>query len=73
MYSLTSNNNPKIIILDAAAEREILNYISKFQLSVNVAHHIDSRLILHNVHIDNPIITSDVKLNSWVLNCLESY
>ena len=73
MSSPSSDHNPKTMTLDAATERENLNYISKFGLPANVAHHIDSRLILHDVHIDDPTIASDVELNSRVLNCLESY
>ena len=73
MSSSTSNHNPKTTTLDAVAERENLNYISKFGLPVNIAHHIDSRLIFYNIHIDNPIIASDLELNLWVFNCLESY
>ena len=68
-----SDRNPETTTLDAAAERENLNCISKFGLPTSVAQHIDSRLILHDVHIDDPTIASDVELNSWVLNCLESY
>ena len=74
MSTSTSDQNPETATLDTAAERENLNYISKFGLPANVAQqHIDSRLILHDVHIDDPTIASDVELNSWVLNCLESY
>ena len=73
MFSSISNHNPKTTTLDAAAERENLNYISKFRLTANVAYHIDSWLIFYDVYIENLIIASDVKLNSWVLNCLESY
>ena len=73
MSSPISNHNPETTTLDAPAERENLNYISKFGLPANITHHIDSRLILHDVHIDDPRIALDVKLNSWVLYCLESY
>ena len=73
MSSPISNHNLKTTILDAVAERENLNYISKFRLPANVALYIDSRLILYDVHINNLKIASDVDLNSWVLNCLESY
>ena len=71
--SLPSNCNLKTTTLDAAAERENLNYISKFGLPASVAQHIDSRLIFHDIHINNPIIALDVELNSWILNYLESY
>ena len=73
MSSPISNNNLKTTTLDAVAERENLNYISKFGLPANVAHHINSRLILHDIYINDPTIALDVELNSWVLNCLESY
>ena len=73
MSSPTSDYNPETTILDAVAERENLNYISKFGLPANVAHHIDSCLILHDVHIDDPIIVLSIELISWVLNYLESY
>ena len=73
MSSPTSDHNPDTTTLDIAIERENLSYISKFGLPANVAHHINSRLILYDVHINDPIITSDIKLNSWVFNCLENY
>ena len=68
-----SKCNPKITTLDAAAERENLNRISKFGLPASIAQHIDLCLIFHNVHIDNLSILSNIKLNSWVLNGLECY
>ncbi len=74
MSNSTSDQNVETSTLDAAAElRENMNYIEKFGLPPSVAQHIDSRLILHDVHIDEPTTASDVELNSWVLNCLESY
>ena len=73
MFNPTSNHNPKTTILDAVAEINNLKYISKFELPANIVYYIDSRLIFHIVHIDNLIIASDVKLNSWVLSCLKSY
>ena len=73
MSNPTSNHNSKITTLNAVTESENLNYISKFGLSANIAHYINSRLIFYDVHIDNPTIASDVKLNLWVLNCLENY
>ena len=73
MSSLTSNYKPKNITLDAAIEKKILNYLSKFRLSAKIAYYIDSQLIFHVNHIDNPTIASDVKLYLWILNCLKNY
>ena len=74
MFNLTSDLNAKISTLDTAADlRENMNYIEKFGLHPSVAQYIDSRLILNGAHIDNPIIVSDIKLNSYALHCLESY
>ncbi|MCJ1346029.1 hypothetical protein MMC31_004240 [Peltigera leucophlebia] len=74
MSNLTSDSNPKTSVLDAAAElRENMNYIKKFELPLSVAQHINSRLILNDIYIDKPTIASDIKLNSYVLHCLESY
>ena len=72
MSSSTSNPSPNIATLDAA-EKANPTYILKFGLPLSVAQHIDSCLILNDIHIDNPTTASDIKLNSWVLNCLESY
>ena len=59
----TSDCNPEI--LDIAEElRENLNYIEKFGLLASIAQHIDSCFIRNDVHIDNPTIALDVKLNS---------
>lgn len=71
MSSPTSYYNPEI--LDAAAVKENLNYIAKFKLSSNIILYIDYRLILNNFHIDDLTTTSDINLNTWVLNCLKSY
>ena len=73
MSTSTSDQNPETPTFDTAAERENLNYISKFGIPANVAQHIDSCSILHDGHIDDPITASDAELNSWVLNCLKSY
>ena len=59
-----SDRNFETTTLDAIAERENLNCISKFGLFTSVAQHIDLRLILYDVHIDDPTIASDVELNS---------
>jgi hypothetical protein len=72
MSSSTSDPSPDAATLDAA-DKANLAYISKFGLPSSVAQHIDSRLILNDIHIDNPTTASDIELNSWVLNCLESY
>ena len=74
MSNLINNSNVKTSILDTIAKlRKNINYIKKFGLPPSVALHIDSRLILNNIHIDNPTIASDIKLNSYVFYCLESY
>ena len=74
MSNPASNPNAKTSILDTAIDlRENMNYIKKFGLLPNVAQYIDSQLILHNTHIDDPIIASDIKLNFYAFYCLESY
>ena len=74
MSNSTSDPNAETSTLDAAAElRENMNYIEKFGLPPSVAQHIDSRLILNDIHIDDPTIASDIELNSYVLHCLEIY
>ena len=50
-----------------------MNYIKKFGLPPSVTQHIDSQLILNEIHIDNPIIALDIKLNSYVFHCLKNY
>ena len=62
--SPSSNRNRKTTTLDAAAERENLNCILKFELPVSVAQHIDLRLIFYDIYIDNYTIASDIQLNS---------
>ena len=73
MFLLISNRNSKTTTLDITTKRENLNYILKFGLFANVTQYINLRLILYNVYIDNSTITSDIKVNLWVFNCLESY
>ena len=74
MSNSTSDPNAETSTLDAAAElRENMNYIEKFGLPPSVAPHINSRLILNDIHINDPTIASDIELNSYVLHCLESY
>ncbi len=43
-----------------------MNYIEKFWLSLSIIQYIDFQLILNNVYIDDLIIASDIKLNSYV-------
>ena len=50
-----------------------MNYIEKFGSPLSIVPHINSRLILNDIHIDDFTIASDIKLNSYVLHCLESY
>ena len=69
MFSSTSNPSPNTITLNAAN----LIYILKFGLSLSIAQHINSRLILNDIHTNNPTIASDIELNLWALNCQESY
>ena len=71
--SPTSDPNPKNKTSNTTAIKDNLSYIAKFGLPASVAQHIDFCFILNDVHIDNLTIVSNVKLNSWVLNCLESY
>ena len=70
--SSISDHNPKTTTLNTV-KRENLKYISKFGFPVGVAQQIDSRLILYDIQINNFLAASDVELNSWVFNCLESY
>lgn len=72
MSTSTSNLNPEAAMLDVA-DRENLIYIAKFGLPSSVAQRINSHQILDDIYIDDPTTTSDIELNSWVLNCLESY
>ena len=69
----TNNPNAKKTSSNTAAIKDKLSYIKKFELFVDVIQHINSRLIIKDVHIDNPTIALDVELNSWVLNYLKSY
>ena len=72
MSATTSDPSPNAATLDVAKKAN-LTYISKFGLSSSVAQHIDSCLIFNDIYIDNPTTASDIELNSWVLNYLESY
>ena len=71
MSSLISYHNPET--LDATIVKKNLNCIAKCGLSPNIALYIDYRLILNDVHIDDPMTTSDINLNICVLNYLKSY
>ncbi len=73
MSSSINDPNAETTSLNTIAIKINLSYIEKFGLPVGVAQHINSRLIFNDVYIDNPTTASDVELNSWVLNCLESY
>ena len=72
MTSSTRNPSPNPATLDAA-DKANLTYLSKFGLSLSVAQHINSRLILNDIHIDDSATASDIKLNLWVRNYLEGY
>lgn len=63
MSTSISKLNPKITTLDTTIIRENLSYLIKFGLSPNVAQYIDTRLIFHDVHINDPTIVLDIKLN----------
>lgn len=74
MSNSISNSNAKTSTLDTVAKlRDNINYIEKFGLLLSVAQQINSRLILIDIYIDNPRITSDIKFNSYILYCLENY
>ena len=71
--SPTSDPNPENKTSNTVAIKDNLNYIAKFGLLASVAQYINSCFIFNDIHIDDPTIASDVELNSWVLNCFESY
>ena len=73
IFSLISNHNFKITILDIIAQKKNLNYISKFRLLANITYHINLYLIFSNIYINNPTIILNVKLNSWIFNYFKSY
>ena len=73
MSTSTSNLNLDTTTLNAVAVRKNLNYIKNFGLPLSIAQHIDICLIFHDVHIDDPIIVSNIEFNLWVFNCLKSY
>lgn len=45
----TSNPSPNTASLDIIIDKTNLNYISKFELSLNVAQHINFYLIFNNI------------------------
>lgn len=72
MSNIANNLNTKTSIFDITINLiENMNYIMKFRLPTNVTQHINSRLILHNAHIDDLTIVSDIKFNSYILYCFE--
>ena len=73
MLSSTNNSNAKNTSSNTAAIKKNLSYIKKFGLPASITQQINSYLIFNNVYINNLTITSDIKLNSWVFNYLESY
>ena len=73
MSTSTSNLNPETTSLDTITIGENLSYLAKFGLFPNVTQHIDTCLIFHNVHIDDPTTTSDIEFNLWILMCLKNY
>ena len=61
MSNSISDPNAKTSTLDATAKLiENMNYIEKFRLPPSVAPYIDFRLILDDIHIDDPTIASDI-------------
>ena len=73
MSSSTNDPNAETTTSNITTIKDNLSYIEKFGLPAGVAQHINSSLILNDVHIDDPTTASDIELNSWVLNFLESY
>ena len=74
MSNSISNPNAKTSTLDATTElRKNMNYLEKFGLSPSIAKHINFQLIFNDIYINNPIIASDIELNSYILYYLEIY
>lgn len=69
---LTSNLNPKATTLNII-DKENLISIVKFRLFSNITQYINFNQILDDIYIVDLIRTSDIKLNSWVFNCLKNY
>ena len=70
-----SINNPNFdnTILDAAKVKDNMTYILKFGLFSSVAQHNNFWFIFNDIHIDDLVIALDIKLNSYIFNCLKSY
>ncbi len=69
-----SNPNAENSTIDASAElRNNIDYIKKFGLPPSVAQNINFWLIFNDVHINDPIIASNIELNSYVFYYLENY
>lgn len=63
MSFLTNNYNLITTSLNNIAERENLNYISKFGLAASIVQYIDLYLIFYIIYIDGFIIALNVELN----------
>ena len=63
MSTSTSNLNLETTTLDTNTIRENLSYLAKFGLPPNVAQHINTRLIFHDIYINDPTTASDIDLN----------
>lgn len=64
MSGQTSYHYLKTTTLDVVTKIGNLNYISKFKLPTNIAYYINLRSIVYNVHINKPIIASNIEFNS---------
>ncbi len=73
MSTSTSNLNLETTTLYTTTIVENLSYLAKFRLPPSIAQHIDTCLIFHDIHINDPTTASDIKLNLWVFICPESY
>lgn len=74
MCNQASNLNTKTNTLDIIINLwENINCIIKFGLPPSINPHITSQLILHDAHINDPIVTLDIELNFSVLYYQETY
>lgn len=73
MSSTTSNRNINAATFNTAGDKENLTYMAKFGLPPSVAQHINLCLISKNIHIDDLMSASNMKLNSWIFYFLEIY
>ena len=73
MFSSINDPYSNIAILNANKDKINLTYILKFRLPLSITQFDDFCLIFNDMHIDNLIIILNIKLNSWVFNCLKSY